>query len=218
LRCTRFLLAAVLALALAPAAQALTLQDLDAGATFASSDGLLSFAFDPGSIALSGGLPGDLTQYLVTPIVGGFQVSGPMAAANGGLGGLSLSYAVTAAASYLVDGASLLVTGVAFGAGAFGAVGETLSNGAGLGAFVTGFGVNQLTDSEAFAGVPGADVVTGLSVLAFGVGSLVSVQTLQQTFSTVVVPEADTVLLLGVGLLGLARFSATDRRRSRGTA
>jgi hypothetical protein len=215
LRCIRFLLAAAVVLALAPAARALTLLDLNAGDSFASSDGTLTFEFDPGSIAVGGALPGDLTQYLVTPIVGGFQVSGPMAAANGGLGGLSLSYEVTPLASYLIDGASLLVTGIAFGAAAFGTVGETLSNGAGLGAFVTGFGVNQLTDSESFAAVSGADVVTGLSVLALGVGSLVSIQTLQQTFATVVVPEAQTILLLGLGLFGLARFGAADRRVAR---
>ena len=80
-------------LALAAPARALTLQDLNAGGSFASSDGRLTFAFDPGSVVPNGSLPGDLLDYLVTPIVGGFQVSGPMAAANGALGGLTLSYA-----------------------------------------------------------------------------------------------------------------------------
>jgi len=47
-------------LALAPAARALTLMNLNAGDSFASSDGTLTFEFDPGSIAVGGALPGDL--------------------------------------------------------------------------------------------------------------------------------------------------------------
>lgn len=209
MRCIRFVLAAAVAVALAPAAKGLTLADLNAGASFASSDGTLTFEFDPGSVVVGGALSADLTQYLVTPIAGGFQLSGPMAAANGGLGGLALSYSVTAAGSLVLAGKSLLATGVAFGP-AFGAVGETLSNGEGLGAFVTGFGPSQLVDSTAFAEVASLDVVAGLSVLALGLGSLVSIQTLQQSFT--VVPEAQTALLLGLGLLGLARFGTRERR------
>jgi hypothetical protein len=202
---------ALLALSAAPRAGALTLSDLNAGGTFASSDGSLTFEFDPGSIVKNGVLPGCLVDYLVTPIVGGFQVSGPAAALNGSLGGITLSYSVTAGIGLAIEGASLLVTGTALGAGAVATVGETLANGVGLAAAITGFGANQLTDTEVFTGVPSLDVVTGLQLLTFGVGDLVSMQTLRQTF-LVTVPELETGGLLAVGLLGLAMFGSSPRR------
>lgn len=211
MRCIGLALVA-LSLALAPTAGALTLQDLNAGASFASSDGGLTFDFDPGSIILGGSLPGDLLSYLVTPIVGGFQIDGPLAVVNGASGGLSLSYQVTAATGLLLDGAALLVTGVAFGASALATVGETLSNGTGLGVLVTGFGAGVPTDGAAFATAPSLGVATGAQLLALGAGEVASLQTLRQTFSLVPIPELETGMLLGVGLLGLALFGGVPRR------
>jgi len=202
-RCIATLVVAA-TLLLAPRAGALTLADLAAGASFASLDGTLSFAFEPGSVTQNGSLPGSLVDYLVTPIVGGFQLSGPMAAANGSLGGLTLSYAVTPLAGLLVDGASLLVTGVVVGAGALAAVGETLSNGTALGAILAGFGGSVPTDAAAFAPVPAAEGVTGVQLLALGAGEVAFLQTLRQTFSLVAIPEAASGVLLGSGLFGLA--------------
>lgn len=200
-----------LALVLAPPAGALTLQDLDAGAVFGSSDGDLTFSFDAGSVVLNGSLPGSLADYLVTPIVNGFQVSGPLTVVNGALGGVTLSYAVAAGAGLAIDGAALLVTGIALGASAVGTVGETLSNGVGLGAAVTGFGGSLFTDAAEFAALSSVDVVTGLQLLALGGGEVASIQTLRQTFA-VVVPELETGALLAVGLVGLALFGGPPRR------
>jgi hypothetical protein len=199
-----------LALAVAPGASALTLLDLNGGTSFSSSDGSLSFQFDAGSIVLNGSLPGSLVDYLVTPIVGGFQVSGPAAALNGSVGGITLSYAVTAGLGLAIEGASLLVTGTALGAGAAATVGETLSNGVGLSAAITGFGGSQLTDGAAFPGVSSLQVVTGLQLLALGPGDIAAIQTLRQTF--LAVPELETGLTLAVGLLGLAMFGGSPRR------
>lgn len=211
MRCIGLALVA-LSLALAPTARALTLQDLNAGASFASSDGSLTFDFDPGSVVLNGSLPGNLLDYLVTPIVGGFQINGPLAVVNGTLGGLALSYQVTAGTNLVLDGASLLVTGVAFGASALATAGETLSNGSGLGVLVTGFGGDVPTDAAAFGATPTLAVVTGVQLLALGVGEVASIQALRQSFSFVPIPELETGMLLGIGLLGLALFGSVPRR------
>jgi hypothetical protein len=199
-----------LALAIAPGASGLTLQDLNAGAAFGSSDSTLTFEFEAGSI-VPNGLPGSLVDYLVTPIVGGFQISGPAAALNGSLAGLTLSYAVTAGVGLVIEGAALLVTGIAFGTSAAATVGATLSNGAGLAAAITSFGAGQLTDAESFAGAGSLGAVTGLQLLALGPGDIASVQTLRQTF-VVAVPELETGMLLAVGLLGLALFGTSPQR------
>lgn len=211
MRCIGLALVA-LTLALAPTARALTLQDLNAGASFASSDGSLTFDFEPGSVVLNGSLPGNLLDYLVTPIVGGFQINGPLAVVNGTLGGLALSYQVTAATNLVIDGATLLVTGVAFGASAFATVGETLSNGSGLGVLVTGFGGDVPTDAAAFGATTSLAVVTGAQLLALGAGEVAAIQALRQSFSFVPIPELETGMLLGIGLLGLALFGSLPRR------
>lgn len=203
---------AALSLCFGSAVHALTLEDLNTGTSFASSDGTLTFAFDPGSVVLNGSLPGELTDYLVTPIVGGFQVSGPLAALNGSLGGLTLFYQVTAGLGLLLDSASLTMTGVAVGASALGAVGETLSNGAGLGAIVTGFGANVLVDGTSFVPAAALAAVTSIQLLALGAGEVVVLGSVGQGFTLVAVPEARTGLLLATGLLGLAFFGRPERR------
>ena len=202
----------VLSLSLASTARALTLQDLNAGTSFDSSDAALTFAFDPGSVVLNGSLPGALTDYLVTPIVGGFQLSGPLAAVNGGLAGLTLAYQVTPDLGLLIDSASLLITGVAVGGSALGAVGVTLSNGAGLGAIVTGFGADVLADGASFVPSATLAVVTSIQLLALGAGEVAVLGSVGQGFTLIAVPELRTGLLLATGLLGLALFGAPERR------
>jgi hypothetical protein len=203
---------AALSLCLGSPVHAVTLDDLNLGTSFDSSDGTLTFAFDPGSVVLNGSLPGDLTDYLVTPLVGGFQVSGPLAALNGSLGGLTLVYQVTADLGLLLDSASLTTTGVAVGASALGAVGQTLSNGAGLGVIVTGFGANVLVDGTSFVPAAALAAVTSIQLLALGAGEAVVLGSVGQSFTLVAVPEARTGLLLAAGLLGLAFFGSPERR------
>jgi hypothetical protein len=203
---------AALSLCLASTARALTLQDLAAGTSFDSSDGTLTFGFDPGSVVLNGSLPGALTDYLVTPIVGGFQLSGPLAALSGSLGGLTLAYQVTPDAGLLLDSASLLIGGVAVGAGAVGAVGATFSNGSGLGTVITGIGSDVLADGASFVPIGALAVVTGIQLLALGSGDVVVLSSVAQAFTLIPVPELRTGVLLATGLLGLALFGAPQRR------
>src|SRR5262249_23613776 len=142
-------------------------------------------------------------------IVGGFQISGPLAAANGALGGLTLSFDVTPTLSLLIDSASLVVTGVAVGSAAIGSAGTTLSNGVGLGVLVSSFG-NAPVDAASFAPAPALEVVTGIQLITLGAGDVAAIQALRQTFT--LVPEAQTALLLGSGLVGLALFGSLPRR------
>ncbi|MBW2243155.1 MAG: hypothetical protein JRH01_14310, partial [Deltaproteobacteria bacterium] len=58
-------------------AHALSLLDLNAGASFVSGDGDLMFSFEPGSIVLAGALSTDLSIYTVDVLSHGFRVTGP---------------------------------------------------------------------------------------------------------------------------------------------
>ena len=109
------------AIASAGGASALTLADLDGGASF--SVGALSFANFEATVA--GDLSLDLADYPVQLLSDGFRLSGPLSVLLGDAGTLLLSYEVTAADPILV-GASLLATGTTIGAGAQTWVGESL--------------------------------------------------------------------------------------------
>jgi hypothetical protein len=191
-------------LAFASAAPALTLQDLDAGAVFASGDGTLTFSFAPGSISLNGSLDPDLSLYPVTPLPDGFEISGPLAVFAGAFGGITMGYQVAPALGLALDGADLLIAGLATGIGALASAGTTLGNGIALGTVLTGFGLNQATDSAGFAPEGPLQGVTAIQLMALGAGELSLLQTLRQRFSVQGVAEPSATLLLAAGLSGLA--------------
>jgi hypothetical protein len=186
-------------LATAGNASALTLADLDGGASFIVSG--LTFANFHATV--TGDLMPDLAQYPVQPLADGFLLSGPLYVVGGGGGTLLLSYQVTATDPILV-GASLSAAGTTIGAGALALVGESMFGPASefLGSLfaydIAGFGSDP-TDSIAFGPVPQISVAKTVNL---GGGALATVPVIGQRFQFV--PEPVSMLLLTMGLVGLA--------------
>lgn len=194
---------ALLACLLAPAsAPALSLLDLDAGASFTSGDGDLMFSFEAGSITLAGALSSDLSLYTVNVLGHGFRVTGPMAVADGGIGVLTLAYDVGTIAGTL--GTSTLASlPSASGLGALAFLGQSAS---GLGDLVnaaTGGGLSIPNATLTAQGDATSQVLTSLQLMALQPAQFAAVAFFEQTFG-VAVPEPSTGVLLLAGLLGLA--------------
>ena len=183
----------------AGSASALTLADLDGGASF--SVGPLTFSNFEATV--SGDLSLDLADYPVQLLPDGFRLSGPLALLLGDAGVLLLSYQVTAADPILV-GASLYATGITIGAGDQAWVGESLFGPASeaLGSLfvydVEGVG-SDASDDVAFAAVPGLSVA---KTVGLGSGMFAAIPVIDQHFAFV--PEPDTTWMLTLGLVGLA--------------
>ncbi|MCP3985306.1 MAG: PEP-CTERM sorting domain-containing protein [bacterium] len=193
-------------------ARALSLLDLNAGASFASGDGNLMFSFEPGSIVLAGALSSDLSAYTVLVLSEGFQVIGPMAAADGDVGVLSLAYEVDAISGTL-EGATLTSLPFAVGSGALAFLSMSAS---GLGDLVnaaTGGGLYLPHDSLVAAGSSTTVVYSSLQLLTLGAGQLAAVSLFEQTFG-IAVPEPSTGILLLSGLIGLALLGGRNPQGS----
>ncbi len=207
-RCGR-LVALTLLLAFLPvSAQALTLADVDAGATLVSGD--LTITFEAGSVTVLGDLDMDLSLYSVDATSDGFELSGPLAVFGaGGFGTLLLDFDVEATAA-IVD-LGLAMNGVALGATAFGAVTTTFDVGAGLGTVVSGAGGAAFTDAASIAPTTTVSGTTAVQLLAASPGELASIATFRQGFELLSVAEPAHLMMLSIGLLGLA---AMGRRRT----
>lgn len=187
------------AIASAGGASALTLADLDGGASF--SVGPLTFANFEATVA--GDLSLDLADYPVQLLSDGFRLSGPLSVLLGDAGILLLSYQVTAADPVLV-GTSLFAAGTTIGAGAQAWVGESLLGPANeaLGSLfvfdIEGVG-SDTSDDVAFTAVPSLSVAKTVSL---GSGLFAAIPVIDQRFAFI--PEPVTMWLLTLGLVGLA--------------
>lgn len=207
------ILAAAALLLFGTQAGALSLLDLDAGTSFGSSDGTLTFDFDPGSVTLTGLLNSDLSVYAIQPRVEGFRIAGPIAVADGNVGSITLDFTVTAASGLLIGGADLFLGAFAFGSGAMAAVGDFFSNGDSLATAVSGGGVNSTADSAIFAApVKSLTVTKTFQVVTTGAGNLASISAVEENFR-VELPEPRALLMMGFGLAGLAMAGSRPARR-----
>ena len=200
------------ALLAASAASALTLQDLNAGDSFTSSGGELTFDFAAGSIALSGSLPTDLSLYTVVPTASGFIVNGPLAVIGpAAFGGVSLAYQVSAGAGLALNGASLQTSAIAFGPGAIAIASSGYSNGANLAVLLTQAGGTGSNASASFVAAQVLSTLAGLQLFGMTPGDVAGFGAVQHGFSWVALPEPGVLSLLAVGLGGLALFARRPR-------
>ena len=186
-------------LATSKGASALSLADLDGGASF-SVAGLTFANFEA---TVTGDISLDLADYPVQLLADGFRLSGPLSVLLGHAGTLLLSYQVTATNPILV-GASLFAAGTTIGAGAQAWVGESLFGPANeaLGSLfaydIEGVG-SVSSDSIAFAAVPQLSVAKTVNL---GSGLFAAIPVVDQRFQ--LIPEPVTMSLLTLGLVGLA--------------
>jgi len=208
-----------LGLAAAPAgAASFTLDELvDDGDSF-SAGGLVFSDFDA---TVSGSLPTLLSSYVVEVDESGFTLTGPIGAADGEVGDVRLEYNVaTTGPGTFLSGGQLLFVGAASGVGAQANVAELyVEQNTSAFVFATGGGGENFVDSVAFTGAPTSlRVIKDIQVdsLLFSpgeasLGGVASVSVVEQSFT--VVPEPQTLAMMGLGLAGLA--AAGSRRRGR---
>lgn len=193
-------------------AQALTLGDLDAGDSITSLDG--SLVFSEFSVAISGDLNPDLTQYAVVQLGEGFRVNGAIAAADGASGTLDITYTATAMGPLQITGARIFFNAAVVGESAAAVTMEDLlteSSGAMVGeldVLVDGAGTSDKEDTTVFSEL--GSLYVDKSILVDSTGAIaVTLSVIDQTFT--VIPEPATAALLATGLMGLA----ASRPRSR---
>jgi hypothetical protein len=183
----------------AEVAKALTLADLDGGASFAA--GALTFSNFEATVA--GDISLDLANYPVQILANGFRLAGPLSVLLGETGTLLLSYTVSAADPILA-GAGVFAPGTTIGANSQAWVGESLFGpgnvflGSLFAYAIAGVGVEP-SDTTTFGPVSQISVA---KTVFLGSGTFAALPVIDQRFA--VVPEPVAMWLLTLGLVGLA--------------
>lgn len=199
-----------LAVGSAPApAGALTLDDWVSGGGF-STDRLMFSDFE---VSFAGDLVDDPASYPVLALEDGFRLGGPLSVATGGDGSLLLSYTVTVLDDLEIVGASLFGEGLVVGEGAQTLASTLLFDGpamsaGSLAAYAVAGVVSVASDALGLAPRTVLSVVQSIQLRG---GDLAAIPLVEQRF--VAVPEAETLLLVSTGLLGVA-FVGRRRRRA----
>jgi hypothetical protein len=200
------LLAGLLA---AQEARALTLADLDAGASFSAG----SLTFSNFEVNVAGDLSVDFADYPVQLLSDGFRVTGPLSVLLGETGTVLISYEVSAL-DPIIAGASLLASGLTLGAGAQAWVGETLLDASNLplaALFVydlEGVG-SDATDDGGFGPVSFVQVAKTIHLES---GTFAALSLVDQRF--LVVPEPLPLALVTLGLAGLSLWGRRHQVRA----
>lgn len=200
--------AIALTVATPSSACALTLADLDAGASFDVG----SLTFSDFEVSVAGDLSLELADYPVQLLADGFRLTGPLSVLLGEEGTLLVSYVVEATAGAVIDGAAVFSPLVAVGGGSAGLVSDSLFDDDGdplgtlLALAVAGGGAPVLGDSVGFAGTTLVEVA---KVISLSSGIFASAPHADQRFF--VVPEPITLAMVSGGLAGLA---VAGRRRA----
>ncbi len=213
-------LALTLALA-SHSAQALTLADLNGGASF--NDGTLSFSdFNVTLPATVGGAPNALAglnfalfQVEVLPANGfGFRVLEfdlPLVAAGDQIGQLLIDYKVTSNPDTVITGAGLRFTGTAIGTGAITSIDELISTPAGdiaLHVIREGGGVQHPEDAAAFL-APSSEALVSTNItvdVRSRTAFIAQISELEGQYSIAPVPEPSAILIFAasVGVVATA--------------
>jgi len=219
--------AIAIALCSAGVAHALTLADLNSGASFTSLDGSITFqdfsVSVPATVGSSSnsfaGLDLSLIQVEALPTNGfGFRViefDSPLVAVGDEVGQLVIGFRAVASPAYEITGANIRFTGTALGTGAIASVGEAVTSAGGnvsLNAIRQAGGLQQPTDSADLpAAAASVDVTTTITLDTRGrTAFLAQLSEFEPGFSARPVPEPGSLVIFGGSL---ASIMAASRRR-----